>query len=86
MLSEKNTFYARFINRITPYVLSRNFDWSVWTRERDHHSVVVADTHVFSPTLINEFRFGWIKDYIEDGTEVDGVLPVRGDEVVRAVG
>jgi len=84
--SEKNTFYARFINRVTPYILSRNFDWSVWTRERDHHSIVMADTHVFSPTLINEFRFGWIKDYIEDGTEVDGVLPVRGDEVVEAIG
>ncbi|MCB9383117.1 MAG: TonB-dependent receptor [Bryobacterales bacterium] len=84
--SSKNTFYARFINRVTPYILSRNFDWSVWTRKRNHFNIVVADTHVFSPNLINEFRFGWIKDYFIDGDEVDGVLPQRGDAVVQEIG
>ncbi|MBI1355490.1 MAG: hypothetical protein GC160_14185 [Acidobacteria bacterium] len=84
--SDKNTFYARFINRITPYILSRNFDWSVWTRERNHYSIVMADTHVFSPGLINEFRFGWIKDYFLDGGEVDGVQPVNGADVVQQIG
>jgi len=83
---DKNQLYVRFINRITPYILARNMPWATWTRERDHHSVVVADTHIFSPNLINEFRWGWIKDYVEDGTEIDGVQPVFGDQVVEEIG
>lgn len=84
--SEKNRLYVRFINRITPYILARNLPWATWTRERDHHSVVVADTHIFSPNLVNEFRWGWIKDYFLDGSEVDGVQPVFGDQVVQQIG
>lgn len=83
---EKNRLYARFINRITPYILARNLPWATWTRERDHHSVVIADTHIFSANLVNEFRWGWIKDYVEDGTEIQGIQPVFGDQVVQEIG
>ena len=83
---DKNHLYGRFINRITPYILARNLPWATWTRERDHHSVVIADTHIFSPNLINEFRWGWIKDYVEDGTTIQGVSPVFGDDVVQRIG
>ncbi|MEX2262121.1 MAG: carboxypeptidase regulatory-like domain-containing protein [Bryobacteraceae bacterium] len=85
--SEKNTLFGRFINRLTPYVLAGSFPQvGTWTRERDHHSIVVSDTHVFSPTLVNTFRWGWIKDYFFDGNTVDGFTPIRGDEVVKAIG
>ena len=82
----KNNLYVRFINRVTPYILARDYPWATWTRERDHHNVVVADTHIFSPNLVNEFRWGWIKDYFLDGGEVDGVSPVFGDDVVQRIG
>ena len=82
----KNNLYVRFINRITPYILARDYPWATWTRERDHHNIVVADTHIFSSNLVNEFRWGWIKDYIIDGTTIEGVSPVFGDDVVQRIG
>ncbi len=86
-LSNKNTIFARYVNRITPYILAGNYpDVGTWTRKRFHHSVVVSDTHVFSPTLINSARWGWVKDHISDGEEVSGVKPVTGDTVVQAIG
>ena len=85
--SDSNTLFARYINRITPYVLAGNFpDFGTWTRKRIHHSVVISDTHVFSPTLVNTARWGWIKDYISDGETIAGVSPVNGDAVVRNIG
>ncbi|MBK9168499.1 MAG: carboxypeptidase regulatory-like domain-containing protein [Bryobacterales bacterium] len=84
---EKNQLFGRFINRLTPYVLAGSFpNVGTWTRERDHHSIVISDTHMFSPNLINTFRWGWIKDYFIDGTTVDGFTPVTGDQVVQDLG
>ena len=86
-LSDKNTIFARYVNRITPYILAGNFpDVGTWTRKRFHHSVVISDTHIFSPSLINTARWGWIKDHVGDGEEVSGVKPVTGDTVVQALG
>ncbi|HWC00974.1 MAG TPA: carboxypeptidase-like regulatory domain-containing protein [Bryobacteraceae bacterium] len=85
--SDKNTLFGRFTNRLTPYVLAGNFpNVGTWTRTRNHHSVVVSDTHVFSPTLVNTARWGWIRDYINDGSTVDGFTPLNGDEVVKDIG
>lgn len=85
--SARNTIFARYINRVTPYVLAGSFPQvGTWTRARNHHSIVVSDTHVFSPGLVNTFRWGWIKDYFFDGDTIDGFSPVKGDEVVRKIG
>ncbi|HYM12330.1 MAG TPA: carboxypeptidase regulatory-like domain-containing protein [Bryobacterales bacterium] len=86
-ISDKNTLFVRYINRITPYVLAGSFpNVGTWTRYRYHHSIVVSDTHVFSPTLVNTVRWGWIKDYINDGDTIAGVTPVKGDAVVKDIG
>ncbi|MEN6535714.1 MAG: carboxypeptidase regulatory-like domain-containing protein, partial [Bryobacteraceae bacterium] len=86
-LSEKNTIYARYTVRTSPYVLAGCFpEVGSWTRERHHHSIVVSDTHIFSPSLVNTARWGWLKDFVKDGDEVDGFTPVKGDEVVKNIG
>lgn len=86
-ISENNTIFARYINRLTPYVLSGSFpNVGTWTRKRNHHSIVVSDTHVFSPRLVNTARWGWIKDYFIDGEETNGFTPVTGDTVVKNIG
>ncbi len=85
--SDKNTLFGRYIDRSTPYVLAGAFpDIGQWTRTRYHHSVVVSDTHVFSPSLVNTARWGWIKDDINDGSTVDGFTPVKGPAVVSTIG
>jgi hypothetical protein len=85
-LTSKNTLYGRFTQRKTPYVLSGNLPGFEWTRTRDHRQTVISDTHIFSPALVNTFRFGWASDKIVDGEEVDGRTPRKADEVVAAIG
>ncbi|MEK7407401.1 MAG: carboxypeptidase regulatory-like domain-containing protein [Acidobacteriota bacterium] len=85
-LSAKNMLYGRFTQRRTPYVLSGGLPGFEWTRTRDHWQTVISDTHMFSPSLVNTFRFGWAHDKIVDGEQVDGRTPPKADEVVRAIG
>jgi hypothetical protein len=85
--SDKNTIFGRYINRLTPYVLAGSFPQvGTWTRARNHHSIVVSDTHVFSPALVNTFRWGWARDYFFDGDTISGFTPVKGDDVVKQLG
>ncbi|MPY88802.1 MAG: hypothetical protein GEU99_12840 [Luteitalea sp.] len=85
-ISTNNTLYGRFIQRYTPYVLKRGLPGFDWTRVRWHRGTVFSDTHVFSPNLVATFRAGWLWDFVEDGTEVDGFTPRRGDQVVQEIG
>ena len=86
-ISEKNTLFARYINRETPYILNGSFaDLGTWTRQRRHHSIVANDTHVFSPTLVNSFNWGWVKDYFIDDETTGGFTPQTGDQAVQAIG
>src|ERR1035437_9220414 len=47
-LTSKNSIFARWQQRKTPYVLPGGLPSTFWTRLRDHRQTVVADTHVFS--------------------------------------
>lgn len=84
--SEKNSIYGRWIRRRTPYVLSSQLPQFVWTRFRSHDHWVINDTHVFSPRLVNSFRFGLKRDYIKDGDEIAGVKPLEASETIQKMG
>lgn len=86
-ISPKNQMFGRFINRKTPYVLQGPFErLGTWTRNRDHHSLAISDTHTFSPRLVNTALFGWARDYFIDGTTLSGFTPEKGDAAVTAIG
>ncbi|WP_158747996.1 carboxypeptidase regulatory-like domain-containing protein [Acidobacterium sp. S8] len=37
---------------------------SAWGRQYlKNHSLVIGWTHIFSPSLVNDFRFGWVRNY-----------------------
>jgi len=57
-----------------------------WTRLRDHRQLVIGDTYVFSPALINTFTFGRSTDFIEDGTDQGGRSPINAPEVISQIG
>ncbi len=84
--NEKNSIYGRYIQRKTPYVLKGGLPGFDWTRERDHKGLAINDTHIFTPQIVNTFRFGWLSDYVVDGGEVDGFTPRSANEVVQAIG
>lgn len=85
-ISDNNTITGRLIERWVPYWLSGPLPEFGWTRNRHHSTLSVEDTHLFTPALINSFRFGWIKDRVDDGKQNYGFKPPNGDAAVKAIG
>ncbi|MGH9163210.1 MAG: TonB-dependent receptor domain-containing protein [Vicinamibacteraceae bacterium] len=85
-VSTNNELYGRLSQRFTPYVLSGSYPALSWTRRRYAFQMAINDTHVFSPSLIHSFRFGWYRNRITDGEAIDGFTPLRGDRVVTDLG
>jgi Carboxypeptidase regulatory-like domain/TonB dependent receptor-like, beta-barrel len=86
-LTEKNNLYVRWMRRLTPYVRpGAGFEWAIYTQKRDHRQLVVSDTHVFSPTVVNTFTFGRQTDNFLYGEQEKGITPLFGDDVVKAIG
>jgi hypothetical protein len=85
-MSNKNRLSGRVIASWADYVLAREFPSLGWTRLRRGHHVVLEDTHVFSPSLVSTFRFGYYQADVRDGTTVDNFTPQLGDEVVSQIG
>jgi carboxypeptidase family protein len=85
-LTANNQIFAHWIRRKTPYVLVSNLPELTWTRLRDHRQLVIGDTHVFSPSLVNTFTFGRSTDFIEDGAEEAGFTPISANDVVDQIG
>ncbi len=87
VISSKNQLFGRFINRITPYILAGEFpNLGSWTRTRNSSQVVVNDTHIFSPTIVNSFQWGWSRDYIFDGGTLNGFTPTKANTALSAIG
>ncbi len=85
-ITEKNTMYFRLLNGKSYYVLAGTYPAFTWTRLRSSISLVVADTHVFSPRLVNSSRFGIYRPNFTDGDTVAGFTPIKGDQVVSDLG
>lgn len=85
--SSKHSIFGSYQDRITPYLLAGDFpNVGTWTRNRYEDSVAAADTYAFSPTLVNNFRWGWAIDHIHDGIPELGYTPPGGSVAVSAIG
>ena len=85
-LTQNNSFFFRYTRNKVPYVLARQLPAFSWTRERKYGKGVLSDTHIFSPSVVNTFSFGWNSNYMFDGNTVDGHTPPRGDDAVALIG
>ena len=85
-LTEKNTIWARLLTSKPLYVLAGNYPAFTWTRIRDSLTLVVEDTHIFSPGLVNTARFGLYRPNIIDGDTINGVAPIKGDQIIKSLG
>jgi hypothetical protein len=85
-ISDKNTIFTRVgltINNKDTYpgVLKQGFGG--WYGNHPGRSIVVSDTHAFSPTLVNEVKLGYSRDYgywydTNFGTDVQSQLGING--------
>jgi hypothetical protein len=85
-LTKNNSFFVRWLMRQTPYVLNNGLPILIWTRNRRHQQWAAGDTHLFSPQMINEFRFGYSTDYMVDGQSNAGQTPPDGAQVLATTG
>jgi hypothetical protein len=85
-LTKNNSLFVRWLMRETPYVLNDGLPALEWTRLRRHQQWAIGDTHIFSPHLLNSFRFGLSYDYIIDGQSEGGQTPPTGNSVLAATG
>jgi hypothetical protein len=85
-LTQKNSFFIRWLLRDTPYVLNDGVPSAIWTRVRREQQWSAGDTHIFSPHLDNNFRFGLGLDFINDGGPQRGVTPPNGAAALAATG
>lgn len=85
-ISKKNSIFVRWLDRRTPFVLPGNLPTTFWTRMRDYRQTAVEDTHIFTPTVLNTFRFGYNTDFMDDGAVEHGQRPLNGGDVIAALG
>ncbi|HUS07276.1 MAG TPA: carboxypeptidase regulatory-like domain-containing protein [Bryobacteraceae bacterium] len=85
-LTSKNRIYGRVLTNWIDYALAASLPTLGWTRNRRNRHITLEDTHIFSATLVNTFRFGFYGAVAEDGGTVDGFTPQRGDKVVKDLG
>jgi hypothetical protein len=84
--SSSHSLSGRYATNWFFYVLPGSYPGLEWTRLRHNHHVAVTDTYVFSPRLVNTFKFGLYNEKYTDGGTVDGFTPKRGDDVVKLLG
>jgi hypothetical protein len=85
-LTSKNTIFASWMQRLTPFIGAGNIPSTPWTRMRDNRQLTVADTHTFSARMLNTLRFGYSDDVISDGVALDGQEPPKGGDMIAALG
>jgi hypothetical protein len=83
-LHDRNNLYVRYGYRDRP--LTQSYDSLLpatgpYNQLRTFRTIVLSDTHVFSPRLINEFRFG----YMTENSVYRGTT-LQGADVIRDVG
>lgn len=85
-ISSKNTIFASWTQRLTPFIGAGGIPSTPWTRMRDNRQLGVADTHTFNSRMLNTLRFGYSDDLINDGIAIDGQEPPNGADMISALG
>ncbi|HWQ56960.1 MAG TPA: carboxypeptidase regulatory-like domain-containing protein [Bryobacteraceae bacterium] len=89
-VSQNNRLYGKFQNSLPPfgsfYVLSAQFPVFGWTRARNAAHMVIEDTHIVSPSVVNTIRFGLYASKYKDGDAVGGYEPEKADVAIKELG
>jgi hypothetical protein len=85
-ISSANRIMGRLIENLDNYVTAGSFPGLSRPRQRWNMHMVIEDTHVFSPTLVNTFRVGLYQEKVTDGISLYGESPLKGDVAVKELG
>jgi hypothetical protein len=85
-LTDKNNLYFRYMRRITPYVTAGVEPALNTTSARNQGQIVVSDTWVIKPTLVNSLTFGYQTDLQHAGEQEKNVKPLTGNVADQLLG
>jgi hypothetical protein len=85
-VTSKNSVSFRFSSKGAPYVLATSLPNLFRTQERYNSQFTLADTHIFTPNIVNSFQIA--RNYLKlfAGEEENGQKPVSGADVISAIG
>ncbi|HEY4049526.1 MAG TPA: TonB-dependent receptor [Acidobacteriaceae bacterium] len=85
-ITSRNSLSFRFSSKGAPYVLANNLPDFFRTRERYNNQYTLADTHILSSSIVNEFQIA--RNYLRlfDGKTEGGSTPLKGAAVIQQIG
>jgi hypothetical protein len=84
--TSNNRLMGRLVENLDNYVTAGSFPGLSRPLQRWNVHMVIEDTHVFSPTLVNTFRVGLYQEKITAGISLYGETPIKGDAAVSELG
>jgi hypothetical protein len=85
-ITAKNNLSFRFSSKSAPYVLANNLPSLFRTRLRYNNQYTLADTHVFSSNVVNEFQIARNFLKVFNGATEGGATPLQGATVIQQIG
>jgi hypothetical protein len=85
-ITQKNSLSFRYSSKGAPYVLANNLPALFRTQERYNNQFTLADTHIFTPSVVNSFQVA--RNYLKlfGGETEQGQTPVSGANVISQIG
>jgi Carboxypeptidase regulatory-like domain len=85
-ITSNNSLSVRFSSKGAPYVLANQLPDFFRTISRYNNQITIADTHIFSPLVVNEFQIARNYLNLTDGKTEGGQTPLYGASVIQQIG
>ncbi|MGH9437666.1 MAG: TonB-dependent receptor domain-containing protein, partial [Terriglobia bacterium] len=82
--SSKDSMFGTYMYDVTPYSQPDGFDNVLINTKTNRQFVVLEETHIFSPTLVNSVRAGYNRDGVINNQGVSAINPLAADKSLGA--
>jgi len=83
--SEKDSLFGTYMYDVAPYSSPDSLNNVLINSVTNRQFVVLEETHVFSPTLVNSVRAGYNRDGVANDIGVSAINPLAADKSLGAV-
>ena len=83
--SGKDSMFGTYMYDVTPYHQPDGLDDVLINTETNRQFVVLEETHIFTPALVNSVRAGYNRDGVANNIGVSAINPLAADKSLGAV-
>jgi hypothetical protein len=84
-LSEKDSLAATYLYDRTPFNTPDSLNDVLFGSFTKRQTVVLEETHMFTPQVLNSFRFGFNRDRVDNNIAAGAINPLAADASLAAV-